>query len=130
MKRLFAGVLVGLLLLAMVYPVASNALAQKEYKAQRFDVEVDVGPDGALLVTETVVFDFAGGPFSQVFRELPGEKVDRVEVVSATLDGVALDRGDEAGQVEVSGGTPIEVVWHLPPTSDKTYTFTLTYRVE
>ncbi|MBN1659095.1 MAG: DUF2207 domain-containing protein [Anaerolineae bacterium] len=130
MKRFYAIVLAALLLLAAAYPVASNALAQKEYKAQRFDVEVDVRPDGTLLVTETVVFEFTGGPFTQVFRELPDEKVDRVEVVSAALDGTTLDRGDDAGQVGISGGTPIEVVWHPPPTSDETHTFTLIYRVE
>jgi hypothetical protein len=105
----------------------TSAPVTKEYDAQRFDVFVDVQADGTLIVTETVTFSFSGGPFTRVFRELAPEKVDRITVLSAGVNGETWPRGEGSGQVELSGR---EVVWHLPPTSDQVETFELTYRVE
>jgi hypothetical protein len=45
------------------------------------------------------------------------------------MDGVALPAGEEAGQVEVKGASPIRITWHFAPTTDSTHTYTLSYRV-
>lgn len=111
--------------------LASPAQAQtRSYQAERFDVEIEVLADGSLYVTETVVFDFSGGPFTYAFRQLTLNELDRVQIVGAAMDGQALDRGDQAGQVEIlEGNDPIEVTWHFPPTSDTRRTFVLEYQV-
>lgn len=114
------------LLLAAGAPIALGA---KSYSADRFDVDVAVQEDGSVLVTETIVFRFAGGPFTYVFRDLPTDHTDGVTVVSASLDGVTLPPGKEAGQVEIRGRNPIKVRWHFAETSDAVRTFVLTYRV-
>lgn len=100
----------------------------KSYSADRFDVDVAVQDDGSLLVTETVIFRFSGGPFTYVFRDLPTDHTDGVTVVSAAMDGQTLPPGKDAGQVEIRGRNPIKVRWHFAPTSDSSHTFVLVYR--
>jgi len=102
---------------------------QKSYSADRFDVDVAVQADGSLLVTETVVFDFVGGPFTFVFRELPVDHTDGITGIAASVDGRTLPGGTGPGQVEVTGSDPIRITWHIEPAFDTRHTFVLTYRV-
>jgi len=101
----------------------------KSYSADRFDVDVVVLTDGSLEVTERLTLRFVGGPFTYVYRHLPVEYTDGIDVISASVDGVPLSEGKEAGQVEIVGRDPVKVTWHFAPTSDSTHTFDLTYRV-
>jgi hypothetical protein len=122
-RRLVFGVLVVLL------AVGTAAAQEKSYHAQRFDVDVTVEEDGSLLVTEIVIFDFTGGPFTFVFRELETDFTDGIEVLAASVDGRVLPRGEVPGQVEVSGRDPLRVEWHLEPSGDVVRTFELRYRL-
>lgn len=103
--------------------------ATKSYTADRFDVDWNLTESGSLEVTETVVFRFEGGPFTFVYRELPGDYADGIDSIMASLDGLPLPPGRGAGQVEIEGGAPIKVTWHFAPTSNATHTFRLKYRV-
>ncbi len=105
----------------------TGAQIGKSYRAERFDVEVAVQPDGSLNIEETVVFRFSGGPFSFVFRELPTDHTDGIIGITAGMDGAIWPQGTGPGEVEISGRDPIRVEWHLPPTADTTHTFTLAY---
>lgn len=127
-KRLWRLVLPLWLAAVVAAPLARPVAAAKEARAERFDVAVTAQADGSLLVTETVVFVYTGGPFTFVTRDLPTDLTDGIEIIEARMDGAVLPRGDQAGQVEISGDDPVEVRWHFAPTSDATHTFTLTYR--
>lgn len=116
-----------LLLIALLFSLAAQS--DKSYSADRFDVAVDVQRDGSLVVEETVDFRFVGGPFSFVFRELPTDHTDGITDIVAGVDGQVWPEGTGPNQVEITGRNPIEVVWHLSPTSDTVRTFTLSYRV-
>jgi uncharacterized protein (TIGR04222 family) len=116
------------LLLLMTMP-AFNALAEKDYFAERYDVDISVQPDGALLVTETILFQFQGGPFTQVFRELAGNQLDEIDSIQAYLDGRPLPQGPGPGQVEIEAGEPLKVTWHFEPVSDSAHIYKLTYQV-
>ncbi len=119
--------LMGLLLCALLFTTAAQD--DKTYRADRFDVEAIAQPDRSLVVEETVTFRFTGGPFSFVFRELPTDHTDGITDIVAGVDGIPWPQGTGPGQVEISGRNPIEVTWHLPPTSDTAQTFTLSYRM-
>jgi hypothetical protein len=106
-----------------------RAPVAKSYSADRFDVDVAVQADGSLVVTERLTLRFVGGPFTYVYRHLPTEYTDGINVISASVDGVPLSEGKDAGQVEIIGRDPVKVTWHFAPTSDSTHTFDLTYRV-
>ena len=116
----------GLLIVAVT---VTPAQAAKTYHAENFTVLVNIQPDGSLLVTETVTFQFEGGPFTYVFREIPRTQTDDIQVLDATLDGTVLGPGTNAGQVEIITDDPVSVTWHFGPTSDATHEFGLTYRV-
>lgn len=120
-------ILLSLVIIGLFVGVA--AAQDRSYSAERFDVDVSVQEDGSLLVTETVVFDFVGGPFTFVFRELETDFTDGITDIRAQVDGRFYPEGDQPGQVEISGRDPIRVEWHLEETSNATRTFTLSYRV-
>ena len=100
----------------------------KTYSAEQFNQAITLQQDGSLLVKETVIFTFTGGPFTYVYRDLPTNKTDGVVVLSATMDERTMPRGTGAGQVEIAGGNPVKVTWHFAPLSDQTHTFVLVYR--
>jgi hypothetical protein len=121
----------GVVLLALLGMATAVTQAQeKSYSASRFDVAMTVEEGGAVLVTETVVFDFVGGPFTFVFRELPLDHTDGIAVLEASVDGVVYPVGTEPGQVEISGENPMRITWHLPPVSNATRAVVLTYRAQ
>jgi len=124
-KLLLASVVLGLFLSLGMAP------AGKEYAADRFDVVIAVQPDGSLIVTETVVFRFAGGPFTYVWRELPTTMTDGINHVAGSMDGRNLPPGTRAGQLEIVAikDGPIKITWHFEPTFDSTHTFVLSYQV-
>lgn len=107
----------------------TTALADKTYRAERFDVQLDLLPGGDMLVTETVVFRFEGGPFTYAFRKVSANRTDGLTFLEASMDGVSMPQGTGAGQVEVQPGDPLQVTWHFAPTSDSTHTFVVRYRV-
>ena len=123
---LLSAVLFAVLWAAVPNPAAAQ---EKAYSADRFDVDVVVEEGGSLLVTETVLYRFIGGPFTYVFRELPTDHTDGITVLDTAVDGRTYAQGSASGQVEVSGRNPIRLTWHFEPTSDTTRTITLRYRV-
>ena len=118
-----------LLVLVLSLLVAPIASADKSYSADRFDVDVEILEDGSLLVTETVVFRFAGGPFTKVYRDLVADETDGIDEVVASMDGRKLALGTQPGQVEINNLPAANVVWHLEPTSDSVHTFVLFYHM-
>ncbi len=117
--------LVATLLAAAVLPAA----AAKPYRAERFDVRIDVEPGGAIVVTETIRFAFGPEAFTYVFRELPTRRTDGLTVIEASMDGVRMERGKGAGQYELKrDDNRRRIVWHFPATANAARTFTVTYR--
>lgn len=106
------------------------ALADKSYSADRFDVDLTLQPDGSLVVRETIIFRFVGGPFTYVFRDLAYTGLDEIDRLQAGMDGDILSQGTGPGQVEIVAGRPLKVTWHFASTSDSVHEFVLTYRVQ
>ncbi len=116
------------LLLCMALLLFVAAQGDKRYSADRFDVDIVAQHDRSLLVEETVVFRFQGGPFSYVFRELPTDHTDGITGITAGVDGEPWPEGTGPGQVEITGKDPIVVTWHLSPTADTVESFNLSYQ--
>ncbi|MGE5199080.1 MAG: DUF2207 family protein [Rhodospirillaceae bacterium] len=121
-------ILIGLV--AAVFAAAAiPALAAKAYHAENFHSRVVVEPDGSILVTETIRFEFGPDSFTYVYRELPRWRTDGLTVLDATMDGIRLERGKAPGQWELKRDkNQRRVIWHFAATSDSAHTFTLTYR--
>jgi hypothetical protein len=120
-KILLTILIISTLILIAVKP----ALAAKTYRAEHFDVQFELQPDGSAFVTETVVFRFEGGPFTYAFREIDQTETDGVTFLEASMDGVT-----NASQMEIAtGGNRLKVTWRFAPTSDTTHEFIVRYRV-
>ena len=127
MRPVWAGLVVTVVLCLMT---GTTHAQEKSYSADSFDVEITVEEGGSVLVTETAVFNFVGGPFTYVFRELPTDHTDGLSVLETRVDGVVYPVGENAGQVEIEAGDPMRITWHLEPTSNAIHTVVLTYRAD
>ena len=116
-------------LIVLALLAVTPAWAARDYRAERFDVQFDLQPDGSALVTETVDFRFDGGPFTYAFRDIEATETDGLTFISASKDGETMPLGTQAGQVEVTDSDPLKVKWHFAPTSDATHEFVVRYRV-
>jgi len=116
-----------LILVALITMAAAPAAAAGRYSADRYDVSIDVLPEGTLRVVETITIRFESGSFSQFFRAIPGRFNDGIEVVSASMDGQPMPTGREPGHVEVSGSSSLRVTWRFAVEAPATHTFELTY---
>ncbi|MGZ9223378.1 MAG: DUF2207 domain-containing protein, partial [Anaerolineales bacterium] len=119
-----------ILILLFSFFVASPVLAAKTYRAERFDVQIDLQENGSAIVIETVEFHFTGDPFTFAFREISAAETDGLTFLDASMDGVPMPLGTQAGQVEVDAGNPLKVSWHFSPTSDAAHVFTVRYRAD
>lgn len=118
-----------IVILWLIFFTASPAMAAKTYSAEWYDITVAIQPDGSLMVTETIVFRFEGGPFTYVFRDLEFRNLDHIDQLRASMDGQPFEPGSQPGQVEIVSGQPLKVTWHFSPTSDAIHEFILSYRV-
>ena len=110
--------------------LAATPAAAKSYSADRFDSVIRVLPDGTLDVTETVVFRFEDGTFSEVFREIPARRTDGIDVLRAEMGGQRLPFGNERGTVELRRRNGrMRVTWRFGPVEGTVREFVLNYRV-
>lgn len=108
----------------------SARAASQAYQATTIEEILTIQDNGSLLVTETITFQFTGDPFTYVFRELPTERTDGIEILSAQMDGQEMGRGTNQGQLEIEEGDPLKVTWHFAPRQNTSSTFVLSYRVD
>src|SRR5215213_11656120 len=131
------------LMLALVFavllagPFAAAAEAQdKSFSLPRADVVASVQPDGSVLVTENITYDFSGS-FEGGYREIPLKDGMSVTDVSVSENGrqYAPGASAELGSSGAPGtygtanlGNAYRIVWHYR-SSDEERTFTVSYRL-
>jgi len=131
------------LMMALVFGVlvVGPFLAPAEAKAKSFtlpkaDVVADVQPDGSVLITENITYDFSGS-FEGGFREIPFKDGMSVSDVSVSENGKQYAPGASAelGSSGAPGtygtanlGNAYRIVWHYRAT-DKERTFIVSYRL-
>ena len=62
-------------------------LPAKSHVAERYDVRVTIESDATLRVAESVHFQFRGGSFSYVSRDIRKAGTDRIFGIQCTMDG-------------------------------------------
>jgi uncharacterized membrane protein len=126
MKRKW--ILILIMLSSLLFSLAA-VQAGRDYFARSYTTDVTVQMNGDLLITETVTFEFSGGPFTFVFREIPTDFTDGIIDITASMDGRVLAKGIGPGQYEIDPGNPTRITWHFEETFDQVRTFMLQYRV-
>ncbi|MDI7275369.1 MAG: DUF2207 domain-containing protein, partial [Anaerolineae bacterium] len=123
--------ILGLIAAAVLLLALAACRPGKSYRAERYDVDVVVEPDGSATVTETVSFAFRTGPFTYVFREIPLARTDGIEGVMVYEEGEAFAEGSGPGQYRVQRKPQaVRVTWYFSPTENSARTFVLAYRVK
>ena len=92
-----------LILLVSLF-IVTPAFAAQSYYAERFDVLIELQENGSAIITETVEFRFEGDPFTFAFREISANETDGLTFLDASMDGIPMSLGTQAGQVEVEAG--------------------------
>lgn len=117
-------------IVAAIFLAAQPVWAAKSYSAERYDVDVVVLDDGSLRITETFVFRFLGGPFTNVYRTIPNDETDGIGEIVASMDGRRLREGNGPGQIEITyKRNETRLHWRFEQTSDSAHTFVLSYRL-
>src|SRR6476646_1463575 len=121
--------LMRLAIAVLISLVATPAMADGRYSADRYDSRIEVLDGGTMRVTETIALRFETGTFTQFFRAIPVRMTDGIEIVSASMDGRSMAEGKGPGQFERSGSSTVRVTWRFAPTPPSTHTFDLVYLV-
>jgi uncharacterized membrane protein YgcG len=126
------------LTLTLLHPRGVEA---KTAEYTRFDVALDLLPDGTYHVTETQEVRFSGGSFSLGHREIPLARTTGIgNVVVSEIDDngdvVPLTETDLVGLVEAPNtfnvttrSTDVRILWAFPPITSGTKTFLVEYDV-
>lgn len=120
---------------ALFFTFPSGSYAQeKSLVWERFDVAINVKPDGSFTVAEQQRIHFTQGAFRFGTREIPIRNFDR-------LDGWAVSdsrghpykqqqTGEEPYTFKVEKtGNSYAIHWYFPPVSNSSETYTLSYTV-
>jgi uncharacterized membrane protein len=125
------------LLLAGPFAASAGAQEEKSFDLPSAYVVADVQPDGSVLVTEEITYDFSGS-FEGGYREIPLKDGMSVEDVSVSEGGTEYAPGASAelGSSGATGtygtanlGDSYRIVWHYRAWHEER-TFTVRYRLE
>jgi len=129
------------LLLVVVFAGAlaqpARAQEEKSFDLPRAEVVADVQPDGSVLVTENITYDFTGA-FEGGYRKIPlkgSMSVDDISVSEGAKEyapgaSAGLGSSDTPGTYGTAKvGDEYWIVWHYRAT-DEQRTFTVSYRLE
>jgi len=130
-KKTTFAVLIGALILA--WPASAHAQAADEL-IHDYQVLLDIQPDGELLVTETIDYDFGLTPHHGIFRDIPDRLVydDRYDrIFPIHVLSVEGSPGTPSGyKIEHDGGLLRIRIGDPDRTIQGEHVYTITYRVE
>lgn len=88
-RRIALTTLAVIILASGAFLATHDVAAQRSVRWQRYDVSLDIQPDGTIDVAEYQEIEFSGGPFSGGFAEIPLDRIDSLGNVriSQVVDG-------------------------------------------
>lgn len=136
-----AALVLGLLaVVATPLAPARTAEAAKAVEWTRFDVTLDLLPDGSYHVTERQQIAFQGGPFTGGFRDIPLARIEDIRNVQVSEDvngTIQTYRYEPANSYDEAPGTytwdnsstQTNVKWGFTPVANATRTYLVDYDV-
>ena len=140
-----AAFFLGVSVIAALLPfggLGRSAFAQERSVAwDRFDVTLDLLPNGAYHVVERQEIDFTGGPFTFAYANIPLTRIDEIRNVEVgeEIDGELVpytrvpptryERTDEGTYTSEIENTQVVVQWAFEETTSESRTFVLEYDV-
>ncbi len=96
---------------------------EKDYEIAQLHARLELSPDGAYRIRETITYDFLEGFFTFAERDIPLSNSDGVSQVAVGSPDVVIQRVEQG-----EGNDSWWVWWEFPPTHG-TVTFVLEYEI-
>ncbi|HUG15382.1 MAG TPA: DUF2207 domain-containing protein [Thermomicrobiales bacterium] len=124
-------ILAGLLAALALSPARDAAAQSQSLHWERYDVTIDLRPDGTYAVTEEQVISFTSGTFREGFAIIPLTRIEDISNIQVFEDGRPYERGyGEPGMFYASSfAGEVEILWWFTPASNETRQFTISYDV-
>ncbi len=111
------------------------AQSGKRFSWDRFDVEIDIQPNGDFIVRETNEVRFEGGTFKFGYREIPARRFVYLTDIAVTFDGQPLRRTGGPGGPGTfyrytADNNTIGIRYFFPEPVTGLHTIVLEYRVQ
>lgn len=90
-------------------------------RSPKYDVRVEVLPDGSLDIVETVTLSVGAKPMTWFDRTVPRKRTDGLTNASGLMDGHAVP-------VSIDSSRDLKFRWDFSPTANATHTFEMRYR--
>jgi hypothetical protein len=111
--------LVGGLLVAST--VSSSSRPGPNVRATKYDVRLEVLPDGSLDVVESIALSVGAKPITWFDRTVPRRRTDGLTNVVALMDGAAVP-------VSIDARNDLKIRWEFSPSANATHVFQIRYR--
>jgi len=129
--------IITMVLIALILLVSggqSTAAQGKSLHWERYDVTIDVNPDGSLQITEDQDISFDQGYFSEGFAVIPLGRIEEIRNVQLFEDGEPYTRAQSGGQIGTftvsQFGGELEILWYFSPAvGPEIRNFTISYAV-
>jgi hypothetical protein len=96
--------------------------------ASRYDVVIDVQPDGSLDIVERITLTVGAKPITWFERNVPDGRTDGLSEIVALMDGRNVPVVERGRGVRVRQRRGIEARWEFDPIANTSRTFELRYR--
>ena len=108
-------------------PVAARA-STPNVTASRYDVTIDVRPDGSLNVVERITLKVGAKPITWFERKVSDRRTDGLTDVLALMDGREMPPLQDGVGVRLRQRSGIDARWQFEPMANRERTFELRYR--
>ncbi len=115
--------------LILLFIVSFSMLLGKSFYVRDFKSVIDIATDGSLMIEESMSYQFEGGPFKWVTRDVRAPKKGFILLEEALIDGQLVNRNSSPNSLSLRSSDHLKVKFHLANISDQLVKFTLKYKV-
>lgn len=115
--------------LILLFIITLGSLTAKSFEVKEFSSTININHDGTFEVEENFLYNFTGGPFKLVSRDVRAPSDGFIEFQEALIDGEPIQVGNDVGMVMVRKKTHLDAKFQLDDFNDQTANFTLKYKV-
>lgn len=115
------------ILLLFCFCLSSLFLLAKSYHVELFQANYELNPQNQIIIDEHLLFNFQKGHFTWADRELSSKHIDRLKIISATIDNQPIPFGIGINRAQLTSNS---IKWNFTKTSKEKHDLGVKYLVE
>lgn len=115
--------------LILLFIITLGYVTAKTFDVTEFSSIIDINHDGTLEVEENFLYNFKGGPFRWVSRDVRAPNNGFIVLQEALIDGESIQKGNGAGMISVKHAPNLDVKFNFNGVHNQETKFTLKYKV-